>query len=57
VHPLTLKRKNIMTYVKPEINLLGDAANTIQDGTKTYPGDNETVLLGWQMHPSYDLDE
>jgi hypothetical protein len=57
VHPLTLKRKNIMTYVKPEINLLGDAANIIQDGTKTYPGDNDPILLGWMLHPAYDLDQ
>lgn len=46
-----------MTYTKPEIDLLGDAARVIQDGTKTFPGSNDASLPGWMIHPAYDLDE
>jgi hypothetical protein len=45
-----------MTYAKPEINLLGDAAQVIQDGTKVLPNDIDDPVRG-QAFPAYDLDE
>lgn len=46
-----------MTYTKPEINLLGDAALVIQDGSKVVPGNNDPTLPGTTILAAYDLDE
>lgn len=44
-----------MTYTKPEINILGDAAHVIQFLGKGYPPDYEPDP--WPVNPAYDLDE
>lgn len=46
-----------MTYTKPEINTLGDAASVIQGGVKFQPGSFDSVDFLMDLHPAYDLDE
>jgi len=53
-----IKRKEIaMTYTKPDINVLGNAASVIQNGTKVLPGTFDAVDGMWDLQPAYDLDE
>jgi hypothetical protein len=52
------ERKEItMTYTKPEINALGDAARLIQSGIKMVPGAWDAVDSKFDLQPAYDLDE
>lgn len=44
-----------MTYTKPEINLLGDAAQVIQLVNKADIGTDST--FPFDADPAYDLDE
>jgi hypothetical protein len=45
-----------MTYERPEITLLGEASNLIQDFTKQTPGAIEAFDRR-ALQPSYDLDD
>jgi hypothetical protein len=44
-------------YAKPEINVLGDAVNLIENGTKFWPGSFEANTGRLCEQPAYDLDE
>ena len=46
-----------MTYTKPEINTLGDAASVIQNGTKSITGTFDPLDGRFDVQPAYDLDE
>jgi hypothetical protein len=46
-----------MTYTKPEINTLGDAASVIQNQVKFIPGSFDPKDGQLDLHPAYDLDE
>lgn len=45
-----------MTYTKPELNTLGDAASVIQSG-KFVNGSIDPADNKFDLHPVYDLDE
>jgi hypothetical protein len=48
-----------MTYRKPEVNVLGDAAAVIEDFTKRDPKISDPVdpTSSLQLQAAYDLDE
>lgn len=46
-----------MTYTKPEINVLGDAANVIRSGIKQTMGAWDAGDSRFDLQPAYDLDE
>ena len=59
VNSTDIKRKEvtIMTYSKPEVAVLGDAASVIQTLGKGFASDRDGVTGNYDMHPAYDLDE
>jgi len=48
-----------MKYTKPEVNVLGNAASVIQNGTKNplIPGTFDPQDGQFDVQPAYDLDE
>lgn len=48
-----------MTYRKPEVSVLGDAASVIQNYTVKDPSamNPDAQAPFWPLQPAYDLDE